>query len=100
MCVHFLFAVDAGGGSGELQQLVGLVDHQRGLELAQPEQVAAEHPTEAKKEQVMRGRRNKHLHSSDTASAAAGVKLYLWTSLMYVGRWRRRLLLSSITRIK
>lgn len=46
VCVHFLFAVDVGSGSGKLQQLVRLVHNQRGLELTQPEQVAAEHPAQ------------------------------------------------------
>lgn len=49
MRVDFLFAVDVGRGSGELQQLVRLVHHQRGLELAQPQQVAAEHPAETER---------------------------------------------------
>lgn len=44
--VDFLFAVDVGCGPSELQQLVRLVHHQGGVELAQPEQVAAEHPAE------------------------------------------------------
>ena len=44
--VDFLFAVDVGCGPSKLQQLVRLVHHQGGVELAQPEQVAAEHPAE------------------------------------------------------
>lgn len=44
MRVDFFFAVDVGRSSSELQQLVRLVHHQRGVELAQPQQVAAEHP--------------------------------------------------------
>ncbi len=50
MRVDFLSAVDVGCGSGELQQLVRLVHHQRGVELAQPQQVAAEHPAETERE--------------------------------------------------
>lgn len=42
--VDFLFAVDVGGGSGKLQQLVRLVHNQRRVELAELQQVAAEHP--------------------------------------------------------
>lgn len=61
VCVHVFFAVDVGGGSSKLQQLMRLVDHQRGLELAQPEKVAAKHPAETKREQVRRKRRNKDL---------------------------------------
>lgn len=50
MCVDFLFAVDVGCGSSELQQLVRLVHHQGGVELAQLQQVEAEHPTETERE--------------------------------------------------
>lgn len=50
MCVDFFFAVDVGSGSSKLQQLVRLVHYERGLELAQPEQVAAEHPAETERE--------------------------------------------------
>ena len=50
MCVDFFFAVDVGCGSSELQQLVRLVHHQRGVELAQPQQVAAEHPAAPQRE--------------------------------------------------
>ena len=49
MRVDFLFAVDTGCGSSELQQLVRLVHHQRGVELTQPQQVAAEHPAETQR---------------------------------------------------
>lgn len=43
MRVDFLFAVNIGRRSGELQQLVGLVNDQRGVEFAQFRQLAAEH---------------------------------------------------------
>lgn len=46
MCIEFLFAVDVGCASSKLQQLVGLVHDQRGVELTQPQQVTAEHPAE------------------------------------------------------
>lgn len=49
MSVDFFFAVDVGCGSSELQQLVRLVHYQRGVELAQPQQVAAEHPAETER---------------------------------------------------
>lgn len=60
VCVHFFFVVDVGSGPSKLHQFVRLVHHQRGLKLAQPEQVAAEHPAEtrerdaANKEQEMK----------------------------------------------
>lgn len=44
MSVNFFFAVDVGCGSCELQQLLRLVHHQGGVELAQPEKLGAEHP--------------------------------------------------------
>lgn len=50
VCVDFFFAVDVGCGSSKLQQLVRLVHYQRRVELAQPEQVAAEHPEETDEE--------------------------------------------------
>lgn len=52
MCVHFLFAVDVSCGSGELKQLVRLVHHQGGVELAEFQQVAGEHPTETRTKRV------------------------------------------------
>lgn len=54
VCVDFFFAVDVGRGSGELQQLVRLVHHQRRVEFAQPQQVAAEHPAETERDRGMR----------------------------------------------
>lgn len=42
--VEFFFAVDVGGASSELQQIMTLVHDQRRVELTHPQQVAAEHP--------------------------------------------------------
>lgn len=50
--VDFLSVVDVGRGSCKLQQLVRLVHHQRGVELTQLQQVAAEHPTQTERLEV------------------------------------------------
>lgn len=52
VCVDFLSVVDVGRGSCKLQQLMRLVHHQRGVELTQLQQVAAEHPTETERVEV------------------------------------------------
>lgn len=46
MSVDLFFAIGVGCGSGEFQQVVRLIHHQRGVELTQPQQVATEHPAE------------------------------------------------------